>query len=194
MVYWVIAGEGIPERGTQVSGRTVERLGPFENRDVAAQARKQAAGRYRHRPQARIWMVCDPLELRFVADRLTPFRGGRARVPLAASPWISDKSRHGGAIDGSDRGGRCRCLALAIVARRVGHEVALWGRDAEAVARIASRRRRTPAAAGDRAARRSVTDQIARRAGRGGMPAGGGARAGAAVGGQGPCRPRTRRW
>ena len=59
MVYWVIAREPSPSGERHVSGRTVERLGPFENRDVAAQAREQAAGRYRHRPQARIEIVCD---------------------------------------------------------------------------------------------------------------------------------------
>jgi glycerol-3-phosphate dehydrogenase (NAD(P)+) len=38
--------------------------------------------------------------------------------------------------------------ALAIVAHRAGHEVALWGRDPEAVARIAAQRENGSARAG----------------------------------------------
>jgi hypothetical protein len=59
VVYWVIAKESSPLAGRPAAARTVERLGPFESRDVAAQAREAAAGRYRGKPQARIEIVCD---------------------------------------------------------------------------------------------------------------------------------------
>ncbi len=60
MVYWVIAKESPSPVSDRIAhGRTVERLGPFESRDVAAQAREAAASRYRSRPQARIEIVCD---------------------------------------------------------------------------------------------------------------------------------------
>ena len=59
VVYWVIAKESPPMAGGSATARTVERLGPFENRDVAAQAREAAAGRYRSKPQARVEIVCD---------------------------------------------------------------------------------------------------------------------------------------
>ena len=39
--------------------RTVERLGPYESRSIAAEAREVAVGRYRGRPDARIEIVCD---------------------------------------------------------------------------------------------------------------------------------------
>ena len=59
MVYWVIAKEPglVPDRPG--AGRIVERLGPYENRAVAAQARERAVGRYRDRPQARLEIVGD---------------------------------------------------------------------------------------------------------------------------------------
>ena len=84
--------------------------------------------------------------------------------------------------------------ALAVVAYRAGHEVTLWGRDPEAIARIASQRENAGRPAGDHSARRRAADAIARRAGRGGVPARGGAGAGAAVAWSGRCPPRTRRW
>lgn len=59
MVYWVIAKETGASSGRPGGGRTVERLGPFESRDVADQVRERAAGRYRNRPQARVEIVCD---------------------------------------------------------------------------------------------------------------------------------------
>jgi hypothetical protein len=59
VVYWVIAKDAGPSSERPGSGRTVERLGPFESRDLAAQARERAAGRYRNRPQARVEIVCD---------------------------------------------------------------------------------------------------------------------------------------
>ena len=38
MVYWVIAKESsVPAPGRSAHARTLERVGPFENRDVAAQ-------------------------------------------------------------------------------------------------------------------------------------------------------------
>jgi hypothetical protein len=60
VVYWVIAKESPPpvaDRGAHA--RTVERLGPFESRDVAARAREVVISRYRGKPQARIEIVCD---------------------------------------------------------------------------------------------------------------------------------------
>jgi hypothetical protein len=59
VVYWVIAKDRDPASDRPGAGRTVERLGPFESRDVAAQVREQAAGRYRDRPRARVEIVCD---------------------------------------------------------------------------------------------------------------------------------------
>ncbi|MGD9509746.1 MAG: hypothetical protein AB7I59_03925 [Geminicoccaceae bacterium] len=59
MVYWVIAKEPGSSSERSGSDRTVERLGPFESRDVADQARERVVGRYRNRPQARIEIVCD---------------------------------------------------------------------------------------------------------------------------------------
>ena len=59
VVYWVIAKVAGQVADRPADGRTVERLGPFESRDVAAQARDKAAGRYRNRPQARVEIVCD---------------------------------------------------------------------------------------------------------------------------------------
>ncbi len=59
MVYWVIAKETGLSSERPGSGRTVERLGPFESRAVADLARERAAGRYRNRPQARVEIVCD---------------------------------------------------------------------------------------------------------------------------------------
>ena len=59
MVYWVIAKETGPTLQRPGNGRTVERLGPFESRDAADQARERAVGRYRDRPQARVEIVCD---------------------------------------------------------------------------------------------------------------------------------------
>ena len=59
MVYWVIAKVAPPSSARPDEGRTVERLGPFESRSVAAQARETAVGRYRGRPDARIQIVCD---------------------------------------------------------------------------------------------------------------------------------------
>jgi hypothetical protein len=47
-----MAGKGGP-------ARTVERLGPYESRDVAARAREAAATRYRGKPQAQVEIVCD---------------------------------------------------------------------------------------------------------------------------------------
>jgi hypothetical protein len=60
VVYWVIAKESpspVQDRGAHA--RTVERLGPFESRDVAAQARDVVVSYYRGKPQARIEIVCD---------------------------------------------------------------------------------------------------------------------------------------
>ena len=59
MVYWVIAkvAPTAPERPDQA--RTVERLGPFESRTLAAQARELAASRYRGRPEAKVEVFCD---------------------------------------------------------------------------------------------------------------------------------------
>ena len=59
VVYLVIAKESPLAADISAPARTVERLGPFESRDVAAQAREAAAGRYRGKPQARIEIVCD---------------------------------------------------------------------------------------------------------------------------------------
>ena len=59
MVYWVIAKVAPPVTERPDQARTVERLGPFESRSVAAQAREQAASRYRGRPEAKIEVVCD---------------------------------------------------------------------------------------------------------------------------------------
>jgi hypothetical protein len=59
VVYWVIAKESPRIADRDAPLRTIERLGPFESRDVAAQARERAAGRYRGRPQPRIEIVCD---------------------------------------------------------------------------------------------------------------------------------------
>lgn len=59
VVYWVIAKESPAVANKAEPTRMVERLGPFESRDVAAQAREAAAGRYRGRPQARVEIVCD---------------------------------------------------------------------------------------------------------------------------------------
>ena len=59
MVYWVIAKVALPTTERPDQARTVERLGPFESRSVAAQARETAAGRYRGRPDARVEIVCD---------------------------------------------------------------------------------------------------------------------------------------
>ena len=65
---------------------TVERLGPFESRDVAAQAREAAAGRYRGQPGA----YRDRLRLHLslsVAGR----PGGR--LPDGARCWTKGGSR-----------------------------------------------------------------------------------------------------
>ena len=60
MVYWVIAKVAPPAAASgAAAARTLERLGPFESRDVAAQAREQAASRHRGEPRARIEIVCD---------------------------------------------------------------------------------------------------------------------------------------
>jgi hypothetical protein len=60
VVYWVIAKLAPPP---PVSGQgdapTVERLGPFENRTLAAKAREAVATRYRGRPEATVEIVCD---------------------------------------------------------------------------------------------------------------------------------------
>ena len=58
VVYWVIArvSPPEPEPGT---GRTVERLGPFDSQRTAEQARDAAASRYRQQPRARVEIVCD---------------------------------------------------------------------------------------------------------------------------------------
>lgn len=59
MVYWVIAKEAGPPTERPGVGRTVERLGPYENRAAATQARERAVDRYRDRPLARLEIVCD---------------------------------------------------------------------------------------------------------------------------------------
>ncbi len=59
VVYWVIAKESPLIADRSGPARTVERLGPFESRDVAAQARDLAAGRYRGKPLAKVEIVCD---------------------------------------------------------------------------------------------------------------------------------------
>jgi hypothetical protein len=59
VVYWVIAKESPSMAGKGGPARTVERLGPYESRDVAARAREAAATRYRGKPQAQVEIVCD---------------------------------------------------------------------------------------------------------------------------------------
>lgn len=60
VVYWVIARLApTATANNAAAARTLERLGPFESRDVAAQAREQAASRHRGEPRARIEIVCD---------------------------------------------------------------------------------------------------------------------------------------
>jgi hypothetical protein len=59
VVYWVIAKLQSSDSGKRVPARTVERLGPFESRSLAVQARDVAATRYRTRPEARVEVVCD---------------------------------------------------------------------------------------------------------------------------------------
>lgn len=60
MVYWVIAKESsAPAPGRGAHARTLERVGPFENRDVAAQARDAVVSRYRGRVQPKVEIVCD---------------------------------------------------------------------------------------------------------------------------------------
>ena len=60
MVYWVIAKESsAPAPGGSAHARTLERVGPFENRDVAAQARDAVVNRYRGRAQPKVEIVCD---------------------------------------------------------------------------------------------------------------------------------------
>jgi hypothetical protein len=59
MVYWVIAKLAPPFAGERRDAPTVERLGPFENRDLAAKARQTIVTRYRGRPEAKIEIVCD---------------------------------------------------------------------------------------------------------------------------------------
>jgi hypothetical protein len=58
VVYWVITklAAAPPGRG---DAPTVERLGPFENRTLAAKARETVATRYRGRPEAKVEIVCD---------------------------------------------------------------------------------------------------------------------------------------
>ena len=59
VVYWVIAKVVPPASERPDQARTVERLGPYESRSVAVQAREIAVGRYRGRPDARVEIVCD---------------------------------------------------------------------------------------------------------------------------------------
>ena len=59
MVYWVIAKMAASPTDRNGGGQTIERIGPFESRDVASQARTLAADRYRGKAQARLEIVCD---------------------------------------------------------------------------------------------------------------------------------------
>lgn len=59
VVYWVIAKLQPTGVGGRAPARTVERLGPFESRGLAQQARDLAVTRYRARPEARVEVVCD---------------------------------------------------------------------------------------------------------------------------------------
>jgi hypothetical protein len=61
VVYWVITklAAAPPAAGPRGDAPTVERLGPFENRTLAAKAREAMATRYRGRPEAKVEIVCD---------------------------------------------------------------------------------------------------------------------------------------
>ena len=86
MVYWVIAKESPLAADRSAPARTVERLGPFESRDVAAQAREAAAGRYRGKPQARIEIVCEKGTAFILGTELkVAFHDGRV-VEIARDP------------------------------------------------------------------------------------------------------------
>ena len=60
MVYWVIAKLVTAAGGDRrPKAQTVERLGPFESREVAARAREEARGRWRGGPEPSFEIVCD---------------------------------------------------------------------------------------------------------------------------------------
>ena len=60
MVYWVITKlAAAPPAAGPADAPTVERLGPFESRALAAKAREAVATRYRGRPGAKVEIVCD---------------------------------------------------------------------------------------------------------------------------------------
>jgi hypothetical protein len=61
VVYWVITKLTAAPRPAAGQGDapTVERLGPFESRALAAKAREAVATRYRGRPGAKVEIVCD---------------------------------------------------------------------------------------------------------------------------------------
>lgn len=59
VVYWVIAKLQPKGADARAPIHTVERLGPFESRNLAVRARDIAALRYRARPEARLEVVCD---------------------------------------------------------------------------------------------------------------------------------------
>lgn len=60
MVYWVI-GKLVPPSGGDRGRRAqmVERLGPFESREVAAKAREKARERWHGQPVPTFEIVCD---------------------------------------------------------------------------------------------------------------------------------------
>jgi hypothetical protein len=60
MVYWVIAKLAASTEGERrPRPHTVERLGPFESREVAARAREQARERWRGQKAPSFEIVCD---------------------------------------------------------------------------------------------------------------------------------------
>jgi hypothetical protein len=60
MVYWVIAKLATAAAGgRRPQTQMVERLGPFESREIAARVREEARTRWRERPGTSIEIVCD---------------------------------------------------------------------------------------------------------------------------------------